>query len=54
VPTARSSTSRCLLSTEPWVREEAAEISQATPHAAMQGCDGRFEVSFESLDEAPD
>jgi hypothetical protein len=43
------------LSAEPWVREEAAEISKGTPHAAaMQGCDARFEVSFESLDEALD
>ena len=43
------------LSTEPWVREEAAEIGGGTPHAAaLRGCDARFEVSFESLDDALD
>jgi hypothetical protein len=43
------------ISTEPWVREEAAEISEGTPHAAaMRECDARFEVSFEDLDVALD
>jgi hypothetical protein len=43
------------LSTEPWVRFEAAEVSAGTPHAdAMGQCDARFEVSFESLDAALD
>lgn len=43
------------ISAEPWVREEAAEIGEGTPHAAaMRGCDARFEVSFESLDAALD
>src|SRR5262245_44833386 len=44
---------RILLSKEAWVRSEATEIGEVTPHAAeMQECDARFEVSFDSLDEA--
>lgn len=47
-----SSAFRILLSREAWVRSEAAEIGEGTPHAAeMQECDARFEVSFDSLDE---
>jgi|SRR5581483_7872051 len=43
---------RILLSKEAWVRLEAIEIGEGTPHAArMQECDARFEVSFDSLDE---
>lgn len=43
------------ISAEPWVREEAAEIGEGTPHAAaMRDCGARFEVTFESLDAALD
>jgi hypothetical protein len=43
------------ISAEPWVREEAAEIGEATLHAvAMRDCDARFEVTFVSLDAALD
>ena len=42
-----------VVSAEPWVREEAAEIGRGTPHAAgMRECGARFEVSFGSLDAA--
>jgi hypothetical protein len=42
-----------VLPIEPWVQAEAVEISQGTAHAgAMQACNARFEVSFDSLDEA--
>jgi hypothetical protein len=38
-----------------WVREEAAEIAEGTPHEdAMRECSVRFEVNFESLDAALD
>jgi hypothetical protein len=37
---------------EPYVREEATEISDGTPHAeAMSRCDARFEVLIDDLDE---
>ncbi|MBP3956098.1 hypothetical protein J8F10_12475 [Gemmata sp. G18] len=38
-----------------WVRAEAAEISEGTPHAAaMQECSELFEISFDNLDEVLD
>src|SRR4051812_18000200 len=37
------------------VRAEAAEIGEGTEHAAaMRECDARFEIDFDSLDEALD
>jgi len=46
---------RIRLATEEWVRAEAAEIGDGTPHeAAMRECDARFEVSFDSLDDVLD
>jgi len=43
------------LSEEPWVIEEAKEIGENTPfEEAMKTCDARFEVNFDSLDEALD
>jgi hypothetical protein len=50
-----SSEFRVRLAAEDWVRIEAAEIGTGTPYeAAMRECDVRFEVSFDSLDEALD
>jgi hypothetical protein len=38
-----------------WVRTEAAEVGEGTPHAAaLRECDARFEISFDSLDEVLD
>ena len=46
---------RIVLSTEPHVAEEAAEIGKCTPHAAaMRECGARFEVSIDDLDAALD
>jgi hypothetical protein len=37
------------------VRAEAAKIGEGTPHkAAMQGCDARYEIGIDDLDEALD
>jgi len=44
---------RVRLSMAEWVRIEAAEIGGGTPYAAaMRDCDARFEIDFDSLDEA--
>jgi hypothetical protein len=41
------------LSTEPWVRQEAAGIAGSSPDAAaLAECDARFEVSTENLQAA--
>ena len=43
------------ISAEPWVRSEAAEVGEGTPHAAaLRECDARFEVSIADLDAALD
>lgn len=43
------------INAEAYVREEATAVSEGTPYrAAMQGCDARFEVSFEDLEAALD
>jgi len=37
------------------VQEEAAAVGEGTPHAkVMQGCDARFEISFDDLEEVLD
>src|SRR5262245_27382193 len=37
------------------IRQEAEEIGEGTPHAAaLSGCDARFEISFDDLDEVLD
>lgn len=46
---------RIVLSAEPHVAIEAAEISEGTPHAAaMRECSARFEIGIEDLDAALD
>lgn len=43
------------LSAEPWVREEATDIGEGSPHAEfLAGCDRRFEVEFDDLDTVLD
>jgi hypothetical protein len=43
------------LATGAGVREEAAEVGAGTAHAApLAGCDARFEIAFDSLDEVLD
>jgi hypothetical protein len=45
-------TLRVLLVAEPWVREEAVEISEDTPHETeLARCAARFEIIFNDLDE---
>jgi hypothetical protein len=46
---------RIVLSAEPHVAAEAAEIGEGTPHAsAMRECGARFEVGIDDLDAALD
>jgi hypothetical protein len=46
---------RVVMSAEPHVAAEAAEIGEGTPHAtAMRECSARFEVSIDDLDAALD
>lgn len=46
---------RIVLSAEPHVAVEAAEIGEGTPHeAAMRECGARFEVGIDDLDAALD